>query len=108
MHTLKDTIGRIPLFKQTCDPFFQLEVFPLFKPLSATPREIIFTRGEISHGLFECAAVSPACGRMRRAGMCNSGRRHCARGSSTHRTPAHAHARIRLHHASRRLWLPFR
>jgi CRP-like cAMP-binding protein len=92
-HTLKEGIGRIPLFRETLDPLFQLEaredtalpadphspfrrmvplqkprlltgpplprpslaplqVFPLFKPVSALPKEIIFNKGEPSHGIF--------------------------------------------------------
>ena len=51
-HTLKDTIGRIPLFSQTLDPHFQMKVFPLLKPLSASPKEIIFSKGEQSQALF--------------------------------------------------------
>ena len=31
---LKETLGRIPLFSQQLDPDFQLEVFPLLKPVS--------------------------------------------------------------------------
>ena len=43
---LKDTIGRIPLFASTLDPMFQLEVFPLFKPIAASPGDIIFKKGD--------------------------------------------------------------
>jgi len=51
-HSLKDTIGRIPLFSQILDPLFQIEMFPLFKPVSAAPKEIIFTKGDPSHDLY--------------------------------------------------------
>jgi len=51
-HTLKDSIGRIPLFRDTLEPLFQLEVFPLFKPMSAAPRDIIFSKGDPSDGLY--------------------------------------------------------
>ena len=51
-HILRDTIGRIPLFKQTLGPAFQLEIFPLFQPMSATTREIIYAKGEPSDMLF--------------------------------------------------------
>lgn len=51
-HSLKETIGRIPLFAKTLDPLFQIEVFPLFKPLSAAPRELIFRKGDLSHDLY--------------------------------------------------------
>jgi len=51
-HSLKESIGRIPLFAEILQPEFQLEVFPLFKPLSASPREAIFVRGDSSDSLF--------------------------------------------------------
>ena len=51
-HLLRETIGKIPLFKQTLDVSFQLEIFPLFKPVSAGAREVIYSKGEPSHGLF--------------------------------------------------------
>lgn len=51
-HSLRETIGRIPLFRKTLDPLFQMEIFPLFKPVSASPREVIYTKGEPSHALF--------------------------------------------------------
>jgi CRP-like cAMP-binding protein len=51
-HILRETIGRIPLFKQTLDISFQLEIFPLFQPMSAVTRETVFSKGEPSHGLF--------------------------------------------------------
>jgi len=51
-HSLKDTIGRIPLFSQILDPLFQIEMFPLFKPVSAAPKEIIFSKGDPSHDLY--------------------------------------------------------
>jgi len=50
-HTLKETIGQIPLFAKTLDPLFQMEIFPLLKPLSAAPKEIIFNKGEESSSL---------------------------------------------------------
>jgi CRP-like cAMP-binding protein len=50
-HSLKETIGRIPLFANTLQPEFQLEVFPLFRPVSAAPREIIFAKGDPADGL---------------------------------------------------------
>lgn len=51
-HALKDTVGRIPLFARYLDPLFQLEVFPLFKPLNAAPKEIIYKKGDLSLALF--------------------------------------------------------
>lgn len=51
-HSLRESIGRIPLFAKTLEPVFQLEVFPLFKPVSAAPREIIFQKGDPSDGLY--------------------------------------------------------
>ena len=33
---LKNTLGKLPLFTQTLDPEFQMEVFPLIKPVSFT------------------------------------------------------------------------
>jgi|LauGreDrversion2_2_1035103.scaffolds.fasta_scaffold04374_2 CRP-like cAMP-binding protein len=50
-YALKETIQCIPLFK-ALDPEFQAEVFPLLKPMSASPREIIFSRGDRPDGLF--------------------------------------------------------
>ena len=49
---LKDTIGRIPLFAKYLDPLFQLEVFPLFKPVNAAPKEVIYRKGDLSLALF--------------------------------------------------------
>lgn len=46
-HALKETIGRIPLFGSTLAPFFQLEVFPLLKPLAAVSGELILRRGDV-------------------------------------------------------------
>ena len=51
-HALKETIGKIPLFANTLDPTFQMEVFPLLTPISAAPREVIFEKGDLSQGLF--------------------------------------------------------
>ena len=51
-HALKETIGKIPLFANTLDPLFQMEVFPLFGPVSASVSEIIFAKGDASHALF--------------------------------------------------------
>jgi hypothetical protein len=50
-HTLRETIGQIPLFAKTLDPLFQMEIFPLLKPLSAAPKEVVFTKGEESSSL---------------------------------------------------------
>ena len=40
-----------------------MEIYPLFKPVSATPREVIYARGEPSYSLFfllkgRCEAIS--------------------------------------------------
>lgn len=51
-HRLKDTIGKIPLFASTLDPLFQMEVFPLLTPLSATPKEVVFNKGDASQSLY--------------------------------------------------------
>lgn len=51
-HTLKDTIGQIPLFSRSLSPSFQMEIFPLLKPLSASPKEVIFCKGDVSASLF--------------------------------------------------------
>ena len=50
-HSLKDTIGKIPLFADIADPMFQLQVFPLLKPISVAPGEVIHCKGDISHDL---------------------------------------------------------
>jgi len=46
-HSLRDTIGKIPLFASTLDPLFLLEVFPLLKPISAARGEVILQRGDV-------------------------------------------------------------
>ena len=51
-HSLKHTIGKIPLFRDTLDPTFQVEVYPMFKPINASPREIIYYKGSRSDCLF--------------------------------------------------------
>ena len=51
-HSLKETIGRIPLFRRTLDPMFQMEIFPLFQPVSTATREIIYCKGDASQGLY--------------------------------------------------------
>jgi len=50
-HSLLETIGRIPLFATSLDPLFQLDVFPLFKPLSASRGEVLLHRGDVPHDL---------------------------------------------------------
>ena len=48
-YVLRETLGRLPLFgKVVLDPEFQAELFPLIKPVSYQPGEIIFKRGEPS------------------------------------------------------------
>ena len=51
-HTLKETIGKIPLFAEQLDPLFQMEIFPLLTPVSAAPKETIFAKGDASQALF--------------------------------------------------------
>ena len=51
-HSLQETIGRIPLFRDRLDPLFQMELYPLLQPVSVAPREIIYSRGDPSHGVF--------------------------------------------------------
>ena len=48
---LKETLGKLPLFTQQLDPEFQLEVFPLLKPVSYAKGETVFRRGEPSRDL---------------------------------------------------------
>ena len=50
-YVLKETLGRLPLFAQQLDHDFQLEVFPLIKPVSYAKNEVIFKRGEPSRDL---------------------------------------------------------
>ena len=63
-YVLRETLGKLPLFAQQLDPEFQLEVFPLLKPVSYAKGEIVFMRGEPSRDLIfllkgEVAIVSP-------------------------------------------------
>ena len=51
-HVLKDTIGRIPLFMRTLDPKMQVEIFPLFKPIAAIAREVLFQRGDLALSMY--------------------------------------------------------
>ena len=51
-HSLRESIGKIPLFSQTLEPTFQLEVFPLLKPVSAAPREVIYQKGDSPDGIY--------------------------------------------------------
>ena len=48
---LKETLGKLPLFAQQLDPEFQMEVFPLIKPVSYAKGEIVFNRGDPSRDL---------------------------------------------------------
>ena len=50
-HSLKETIGKIPLFATTLDASFQLDIYPLFKPVFAAPQEVIFAKGDQSFDL---------------------------------------------------------
>jgi CRP-like cAMP-binding protein len=50
-YVLKETLGRIPLFVQTLDPEFQLEVFPYITPVSYSAGDVIFRKGETSRDL---------------------------------------------------------
>ena len=43
---LKNTLGRLPLFVDCLDQDFQMEVFPVLKPVSYLKGEIVFKRGE--------------------------------------------------------------
>ena len=61
---LKETLGKLPLFKQTLDPEFQMEVFPYITPVSYTAGEVIFRKGEVSRDLMfllagEVSVLSP-------------------------------------------------
>jgi len=69
-YVLKETLGRLPLFNHTTtDPEFQMEVFPLIKPVSYQPGEDIFKRGEPSLDLIfllagEVSVLSPMTNRV--------------------------------------------
>ncbi len=61
---LKETLGKLPLFAQQLDPEFQMEVFPLIKPVSYAKHEVVFQRGEPSRDLIfllkgEVSVLSP-------------------------------------------------
>ena len=61
---LKETLGKLPLFAQQLDPDFQMEVFPLIKPVSYAKHEVVFQRGEPSRDLIfllkgEVSVLSP-------------------------------------------------
>jgi CRP-like cAMP-binding protein len=53
-HALKDTLVRVALFqdKRLEDPSFQADVFWMLKPVMASPKELIFSKGDISSDLF--------------------------------------------------------
>ena len=46
-----ETLGKLPLFKNSLDSEFQTELFPFIKPISFSPGDIIFCRGETSREL---------------------------------------------------------
>ena len=48
---LAETLGRMPLFQGVLDPEFQVELFPIIKPVSYAPGELIFHKGEPSREL---------------------------------------------------------
>ena len=50
-YLLRETLGKLPLFKQFVDPEFQGELFPIIKPVSFEAGERIFSKGEISREL---------------------------------------------------------
>lgn len=61
---LKETLGKLPLFSQQLDPEFQMDVFPLIKPVSYEKHEVVFQRGEPSRDLIfllkgEVSVISP-------------------------------------------------
>lgn len=51
-YVLSQTLGRLPLFVNLIDPEFQLEIFPLIKPVTYLKGEVVFKRGEPSRDLF--------------------------------------------------------
>ena len=66
---LKETLGKLPLFAQQLDPEFQMEVFPLIKPVSYAKHEVVFQRGEPSRDLIfllkgEVKVLSPLDGNV--------------------------------------------
>ena len=66
---LKETLGKLPLFAQQLDPEFQMEVFPLIKPVSYAKQEVVFQRGEPSRDLIfllkgEVKVLSPLDGNV--------------------------------------------
>lgn len=66
---LKETLGKLPLFAQQLDPEFQMEVFPLIKPVSYAKGEVVFSRGDPSRDLIfllagEVSVHSPLDGHM--------------------------------------------
>ena len=68
-YVLNETLGKLPLFSTQLDPEFQLEVFPMIKPVSYSKGEIVFKRGETSRELIfllagEIAVYSPLDGRL--------------------------------------------
>ena len=48
---LRETLGKLPLFRDVIDPEFQSELFPIIKPVSFAPSETIFCKGEPSREL---------------------------------------------------------
>ena len=66
---VKETLGKLPLFAQQLDPEFQMEVFPLIKPVSYAKGEVVFSRGDPSRDLIfllagEVSVHSPLDGHM--------------------------------------------
>ena len=51
-YVLNETLGRLPIFTGSLDPEFQMQVFPLIKPVSYLKGEVVFRRGEPSRDLF--------------------------------------------------------
>ena len=50
MHITKNTLGKVPLMARL-DPDFQSEIFPYIKPVSFSPGDVIFKKGEPSREL---------------------------------------------------------
>ena len=48
---LKETLGKLALFRDVVDPEFQGEFFPIIKPVSFAAGEIVFQKGELSREL---------------------------------------------------------
>ena len=51
MTVLSETVGRLPMLQAVLDGNFQIEVFPLLKPIAYMPGEVVHRRGDLSDDL---------------------------------------------------------